>query len=476
VRATDIIVVLRCAMPNKDGGIRGCLPTVLLYITVKNVPVEDLFFGGSAISSEIWPQSPFDRLYSATDQPSTSYFGYYFVEMFSDPAATADGLRHQFTQPSDVFSILLLLGPDVIAQAIAQLAGGILTPVTFSFGWVAYAVSALLSVGGENKLMPLASDGAAVEVINGSSGYTRSNSSWVIGRIIRDYKKWIHRDSRARHRQNRLDKHAADQAKLVRKGQHSEAARLEVPARAGLCIAIYRPSTTSTAGVPNHDLIYYSGFITAIFQLGLAAIPCGIFGDWGILMMTSIGIALAFATGSLPQWRKEKWACREKTSKDVILSRGNGSDHAIVVLGNEHGLDLEDLASGPTNYDASTSNFTRIAVVCLATAWIFLLIAAAGLKGNAWFLLAVGGIGMLQNIAVASFERNPSALGIHLDFVGVVGHYKIMKALFELEERHPGIGANMVPTFFPGQLREDEKEQWDEFATRLSTSLATVAE
>ena len=389
--------------------------------------------------------------------------------MVFDLAATADELRQQFTQPSDVFSILLLLGPDVIAQAIAQLAGGILTPVTFSFGWVAYAVSALLSVGGENKLMPLASDGAGVEVMNGSSGYMRSNSSWVIARVIRDYEKWIHHDSRARHRQNRLDKQAADRAKLVGQGRHDEAAQVELPTRAGLCVAIYQPSTTSTAGVPNHDLIYYSGFITAMFQVGITAIPCRISGDWGILMVTAIGIALAFATGSLPQWRKEKWACRERTSKDVVLSRGNGSQHAIVVLGNGHGLDLEDLASGPTNYDASTSNFTRIAVVCLAMAWIFLLIAAAGLKGNAWFLLAVGGIGMLQNIAVASVERSPSALGIHLDFVGVVGHYSVMETLFELEERYPRIGANMLPTFFPGKLREEETNRWDEFAARLNT-------
>ena len=43
-------------------------------------------------------------------------------------------LRLQWTHPSDVFSVLLLLGGDVISRALAQLAGGPVTPVTFSFG------------------------------------------------------------------------------------------------------------------------------------------------------------------------------------------------------------------------------------------------------------------------------------------------------------------------------------------------------
>lgn len=44
------------------------------------------------------------------------------------------GLRSQWTHPGDVFSVLLILGPDVVRRALAQLAGGALTPVAFSFG------------------------------------------------------------------------------------------------------------------------------------------------------------------------------------------------------------------------------------------------------------------------------------------------------------------------------------------------------
>jgi hypothetical protein len=47
----------------------------------------------------------------------------------------------------------MLLGPDELQRAIAQLAGRAITPVAFSYGWVAYIVSALLaSFGGKSDL------------------------------------------------------------------------------------------------------------------------------------------------------------------------------------------------------------------------------------------------------------------------------------------------------------------------------------
>jgi hypothetical protein len=47
---------------------------------------------------------------------------------------SADELRQQWTQPRDVFSVLLLLGGEIVNRALAQLAGSAFTPVTFSFG------------------------------------------------------------------------------------------------------------------------------------------------------------------------------------------------------------------------------------------------------------------------------------------------------------------------------------------------------
>lgn len=70
------------------------------------------------------------------------------VNATSSPSVSSY-LSTQFSNPSDILSILLILGPDVVQRAVAQLAGRKFTPVAFSFGWVAYAICALLSaIGG----------------------------------------------------------------------------------------------------------------------------------------------------------------------------------------------------------------------------------------------------------------------------------------------------------------------------------------
>jgi hypothetical protein len=64
-------------------------------------------------------------------------------------------LATQWKSPKDILSILLLLGPNVVQSAVAQLSGRAVTPIAFSFGWVAYAVNAILSsVGGEKPTPP----------------------------------------------------------------------------------------------------------------------------------------------------------------------------------------------------------------------------------------------------------------------------------------------------------------------------------
>lgn len=51
-----------------------------------------------------------------------------------DPSVPADEFRDQWATPADVFSVLLILGGDVVARAVAQLAGSGVAPVAFSFG------------------------------------------------------------------------------------------------------------------------------------------------------------------------------------------------------------------------------------------------------------------------------------------------------------------------------------------------------
>ena len=66
------------------------------------------------------------------------------------PVTVSEYLAAQWKNPSDVLSILFLWGPETIQEAVAQLAGRTITPVSFSFGWAAFAAKALLSVVGNN--------------------------------------------------------------------------------------------------------------------------------------------------------------------------------------------------------------------------------------------------------------------------------------------------------------------------------------
>lgn len=52
-----------------------------------------------------------------------------------DPSVPSTLFRDQWANPSNyAFTVLLLLGGDVVGRALAQLAGGRITPVAFSFG------------------------------------------------------------------------------------------------------------------------------------------------------------------------------------------------------------------------------------------------------------------------------------------------------------------------------------------------------
>src|SRR5579862_8567675 len=85
---------------------------------------------------------------------------------FSSSGDTASQLRTQLSNPSDILSLLLLVGGDIVQKALAQFVSVrvklttrygptlLLTPVAFSFGWVAYAFTSLTSIIGGKQLMP----------------------------------------------------------------------------------------------------------------------------------------------------------------------------------------------------------------------------------------------------------------------------------------------------------------------------------
>ncbi|KAI9728109.1 MAG: hypothetical protein M1834_007825 [Cirrosporium novae-zelandiae] len=387
-------------------------------------------------------------------------------------ADTSSQLRQQWVNPGDIFSVLLILGGDVIQRALAQLSGTVITPVAFSFGWVAYAISALLSAVGSNKLMP-ASPEIQCKVINVKSCYARSNQSWVLGRILKDYDHWMPRNVRKRLEElfDEVDKDNRERLKetqgLVKLKKLQKLAR-EKTTRAGLCVAIFEwvSDTEAEPGVPSHDWVWWSGFAVVAIQLAIAAIPCALFHDWGVLLITVCGSLLAFATGALPQWRQEKWACRTNDTT-VALTRGNGSQHAIIIEGSPYGFNLEDLATG----EAPDVPHTRVFTCILAVLWFALLITSTGLQNSTWYLLAVGAIGMMQNLIVAGAPRRPEASGLHIQFKEVIAAKKVMHALMDLESSYKGFGEALRAEFFPGNLWEWEKQWWGTSDTNVRKAL-----
>jgi hypothetical protein len=79
---------------------------------------------------------------------------------------------------------MLIIGGDIIQKAIAQRAGHKLTLIAFSFGWVAYSVTALMTAFGDGGLMP--DPDIESKIITCPSGSTKANNSWLVGRLIRD--------------------------------------------------------------------------------------------------------------------------------------------------------------------------------------------------------------------------------------------------------------------------------------------------
>lgn len=95
-------------------------------------------------------------------------------------SSTAGSLYSQWTNPSDILSLLLLVGGDVVRCALAQQVGDFFpTPVVFSSGWVAYAFITVLSSVGAGQLMPDNPDCAAV-VFSTKFGHPRVNKSWIL--------------------------------------------------------------------------------------------------------------------------------------------------------------------------------------------------------------------------------------------------------------------------------------------------------
>ncbi|KAK6542409.1 hypothetical protein TWF694_006364 [Orbilia ellipsospora] len=392
----------------------------------------------------------------------------------------------QWANPSDILSLLLLIGGEIVQKAIAQLVGlrvphrrhlhnekddaayfFTLTPVAFSFGWVAYAFNSLMAVFGNGSLMP--DPDTPIIVVNTANGYVRDNNSWVLGRFLRDYEIELER---------KLPSLWPDPAPV-----NSDGKARNVSLRIDIL------EVSSSIDPPAVDMTWWIGWVVIVVQLGISVIPWGLWGDWAIFMVTAAGTLFSLLSSSLPQWISEKWAWRRLWKpKTLVLTRGNGNQYAIVVVSRPGDPDIEALASAR----AEARSGTRPLFLVLTFMWMCLLITVSGIQNNRWFLIAVGGIGMLQNMWAASCVRHSSTLGLHLkpysprsiiigyqtdraigkprdeERIRITGEEElpaqkenrdisdVMGAIMEAEKVIPGLGACLVPIFFPGTIEYDE--------------------
>ena len=385
------------------------------------------------------------------------------------------GLKSQWQHPIGFFEVLLILHGDVIQMAVAQLAGGPFhfTPIAFSFGWVSYSISALLSAIGDGKLMPAVD--CPSTIVNARSGSTRENRSWMLGRVLRDWEKLSTCDYEGRPALTvSIFRFSEEKTRpLVPSGQPAPAGRdLERNER--------RSSQESrfAAPHPKPDLMWYTGVLVMVIQWAIAAVVGVIRKDWLIMTITIGGTVLSLAGGALPQWKQEKWSCRRLSEpKTVILTRGNGHKHVMILHSLGNAPDLEDLATARAKDHWSTLPLLLI----LAISWIVIMLSASNLSTDTWYLVAVGGLGMVQNIFAAGHHRDASAFGIYLekpevvlpdlpakDELGKEKSNKVLQVLKKTEKRMneeygiPGVGIHLLPIFFPNGLRPSEIEWRDE--------------
>ncbi|KAK8070417.1 hypothetical protein PG997_010620 [Apiospora hydei] len=167
-------------------------------------------------------------------------------------------LSAQWRNPEDILSLLLLIGGDIVQKSIAQLVGHRpfaprqmgtkprgysallaripVTPVAFSFGWIAFGFNQVMSAVGDRRLLPAPEQSAIV--VNCANAFTRDNKSWVLDRLLRDHEI-----------RNRVD---AD----------IDSIRIDI-------------FELGPLQQPNPDHVWWLGWLTILVQIGLAVASLG---------------------------------------------------------------------------------------------------------------------------------------------------------------------------------------------------------
>ncbi|KAH6961932.1 hypothetical protein BKA56DRAFT_662017 [Ilyonectria sp. MPI-CAGE-AT-0026] len=274
----------------------------------------------------------------------------------STPEPNPDGnvqlqLKEQWANPGDIFSVLLIVGADVIQKALAQLC----------------------------RLRTMPEPDLPSVLVNCQSGVVLEKSSWILGRILHSYTQWM--PSQVKEIKQEMDR--------------------------GLCVTVFSLDLCE----PVTDRLVWLGVLVTVVQLEIAVIPCALYREWEVLLLTACGTLLAWLMGLLQDRTN---SVRKGKTRTCALKKGRGSTDVIVILASEHSLRLEDFVSSEMAKDEGFVGTVVLSSV-MTMLWTALLITAA-----------------------------------------------VMDTLMEVERCYSGVGKSLLPIFFPGPLRESERIWWAE--------------
>jgi len=391
-------------------------------------------------------------------------------------------------------ALAMIIGGDIVHNAIAQSSGTRLTPACFSFGSVAYAFSALSAAfGSSGRLLP-APETPPVKVLGLTNRAMRINKSWTVGRIFQDL------ELRASQKFPMISSSHGIRITLYDAGGKEDSLQTQYTSR-------YLPM----------GAIHWMGFSVSFVQLAIALVPW--YRDfesqrnWVIFLTTASGIVIGSLFASVPQWAMEKLP-GERHSRDVLaLTRGKGFKDVVIIRGVGKGcLDLDELGAGdlsltwaawqkrrtppsrswtwPLRGSAARKDSdlegekssrglhreqavkrrlvfgqplqlwtTRGAAFVHAVLWLLVLVVIAGLRSHHWYVIGIGALGMLANLAIGTFEVSDEARFLSLEFKDIIMQGWPMDGIMDLESSY-GWGRPLLQEFFDTSSLTPDEESW----------------
>ncbi|KAF3207180.1 hypothetical protein TWF191_001107 [Orbilia oligospora] len=277
-------------------------------------------------------------------------------------------------------------------------------------------------------------------IISPTTGHHRTTRNWVISRLLRDLEYSF--DASTENEASHPDPDSTEEVKLAPGQTRWEPLR----------VSVFEVDKSREPGVPIRDWIWFCGIGVILVQLVVSTVPWIRDGEWGPFIVTGAGTVLALISGSLSQFRKEKWACPRDGGDAVILTRGNGSRHAVLILRSK---------VSPSKSSEPTTDVSR---------GLDFEILAEGSH-----LLGIGLLGSIQNVIAASAIREPGTYGVHLKFKEKITGGSVREILKATEEKYEFAGLSLVDIFFPGSMRvkkDDEIAFWREVQDKRNSENA----